>query len=553
MNITPGLPRSARSKEELVGLDIEIYKMQAPRLHRPTGTFACLSVAYENGDVYQVYTIKDMRRALERVSKAQWVVQNMLFDVRHLRRWTEIPQRFVWDTMVVEQDLFGGLYEGFALDHLCRRWLNKELPKEKRQLFAERESMTEGMKQYAAMDALTTVKVARHQLDYVKDNSGFMHYTGIDEPAMWAILDMPPAKINVDRWLAHARRCAKKGEKLEQQLGFNVKSWQQVVEVVSKAVGFKIDNSREDTLKYLLEDLAAGSKAYKLIEAIMEARMYRDAASKYGEDWIDQHVEAGGLVYADWKVTGADQTGRMACSDPNLQNIPVRELPVYRTFFETQFGSMIISDVKQQEPCILAHLSQDPVLLADVSTGDVYKPIATDLSISRSDAKPVFLGATYGLTKYGLAKKQRITVPQADRFMTMFFRRYRQVDVYMGNQRLMGRKQGYVSTASGRRSWLSPYNKRAINNAVNSPIQGTAADWTKLSLVTLHQLCQSNGIPFRCPMVIHDERVQDVEPKFTRKYVKLDEEAWRTAGRVLVPSVPTRVDVYLGENWGAKH
>lgn len=550
MKLTKGLPRPAKP-HELVGLDIEIYKMSAPRLHRPTGTFACLSIAFEDGSVYQIYELSELREALKRVSKGLWVFQNALFDVRHLRRWADVPERFIWDTMVVEQDLFGGLYEGFSLADLTRRWLGKQMPKEVRNEFSVRDSMTKEMEQYAARDAHDMVKVARHQMNYIeREHEPIPHYTGIDEPAIWAILEMGPVHVDVDRWLAHAKRCEKKGEKLEIELGFNVKSPDQVKREVSKY--YDVKDSKEDTLKRAMEKLPPRSKGYSLIERILETRMYRDMSSKYGEKWIEENVEEGNLVYADWLVTGADQTGRMACRDPNLQNIPVREQPVFRSFFTSINGTMIVTDVKQQEPCITAHLSGDTQLIEDVKSGDVYRPIGQDLGIERSDAKSVFLGATYGLTKYGLSKKQGVSVEKAERFMHRFFLRYKGVHEWMGNKRTEAERFEYVRTTSGRRSWISPYSKRGNNNAVNSPVQGTAADWTKRSLRLAMDFSKAADLPFECRMVIHDERVTDAPTKLMKRYVKIDTDAWTEAGRLSIPSIPTTTEVYYGGSWGCK-
>ena len=153
-----GLPRPPLPNEP-VSLDIELFKMNGKRLHRPTGMFACLSIAYSSDEVYQVYDLADLKKSMEILDGAQWVFHNSLFDLSHLRRWCSFQQRPVWDTLLVETDIFGGYYDEFGLDDLTRRWLGKRLPKYTRNLFGGTEQLTSEMEQYAADDAVATIQI----------------------------------------------------------------------------------------------------------------------------------------------------------------------------------------------------------------------------------------------------------------------------------------------------------------------------------------------------------------------------------------------------------
>ena len=163
-----GLPRPPLPNES-VALDLEIYKM-GKRLHRPTGMFACLSIAYSANEVYQVYDLADLAKSMEILDGAQWVFHNSLFDLVHLRRWIRFNARPVWDTLLIEADIFGGYYDEFGLDDLTRRWLHRRLPKSTRELFGGTESMTPEMEQYAADDAVATIRIKDKQADYLKQN-----------------------------------------------------------------------------------------------------------------------------------------------------------------------------------------------------------------------------------------------------------------------------------------------------------------------------------------------------------------------------------------------
>ena len=141
MKIIKDLPRPAK-KGELVSLDLEIFQQDVAKLHRPGGHFACLSIGYLDGTVYVVQDQKDVPAALDRIQNGYYCIQNSLYDLRQLRRWATIKPRPIWDTMLVEQDLFGGWYSRFDLPNLTRRWLREQLPKGVREQFGGTQTMT---------------------------------------------------------------------------------------------------------------------------------------------------------------------------------------------------------------------------------------------------------------------------------------------------------------------------------------------------------------------------------------------------------------------------
>ncbi len=151
------LPREAKP-DELVSVDLEMFGME--KLHRADGTFASMSIAYLDGDAYLITDEKDIRPALDRIKQGMWVFQNALFDLRILRRYTDVPQRFVHDTMLIEKDLFGGWFSRFDLQNLVRRWLGIFLDKEVRKQFEKAVELTPEMEEYSLNDAIYTVQIA---------------------------------------------------------------------------------------------------------------------------------------------------------------------------------------------------------------------------------------------------------------------------------------------------------------------------------------------------------------------------------------------------------
>jgi len=241
MKIIQGLPRAVKAGER-VGLDVELFKPEEGRLHRPTGMFACLSIAVKDGPstytTYQIRDASDVGRVLQKLGRATWVLHNGLFDIRQMRRWATVPKRQSIDTMILERDLFGGWYDSFALDDVTRRWLGQYLDKSVRKQFLVQDELTPAMSKYAALDALTTLRVAEKQLEYAKERGDPLHcYWEIDEPAMWAILDMPPIKIDVDGWLKLAERMDMQVKSIKEKLGFNPGSPKQCQEKIFQVVG----------------------------------------------------------------------------------------------------------------------------------------------------------------------------------------------------------------------------------------------------------------------------------------------------------------------------
>ena len=548
-----GLPREARDGE-LVALDLEMYGMSSP--DKNDGTYTGMSFAFDNGDTYLITDQHDIRPALERVSKGTWVMQNALFDLKVLRRYATVNQRYIHDTMLVEQDLFGGWFSRFDLQNLSRRWLSQRMDKEVRSQFSKATSMTPEMEHYAIQDAITTVRIAQKQIEYIKTelNGDFGWYYDIDEPALWAILDMKPPRVDVDAWLKHTQTVKDEAAGLEAELGFNVYSHKTVKEKIEAALNGKIRSTNANSvLLPLLTRLNPDHEAAKLIRAILEVRQARKAVETYGEKWIEQHVDSKGYVHPSYKVTGAE-TGRMACARPNMHNIPARRMPIFRTFFPASVGNVLqVADVSQQEPGFSALMSQDPVLIDEMERGIKGYHVMEELfNVDYDTAKIIYLGLNYGMSAFGLAPAANISLEAAESGMRARTRRYRRMTVWQGDMETYARRHFQVLTVTGRPVWVNPYNEQWRRNAVNGPIQGSAADHTKLAFITNHRFCLADDMPFCVTGVIHDEILQDVPKEEAEFYRGLMQDAWDYASDKLAPGIPMRIEVKQGENWGVK-
>jgi len=556
-------------KDQVVALDIEVYGQENNRLHRPTGTFACLSVCIVGQTtVYQITDTADLKELVKNLRLAKhWVFHNALYDIRQLRRWVKIPEVHLWDTMLVERHLFGGYYDFFSLSALVRRWLAVPMAKETREEFITETVMSPEMAQYAALDAMLTAQVYQKQVEYIKTDDVDMTSYEIDQDAVWAILAMPPVKVDSAAWMRQVATFETESDRLESELGFNSKSPVKVREAINALLPRKehiTSTSKSKVLEPFVTKYADKyPDAVALVNNIITSRRYRDACSKYGRDWVAKYVEKDDLVYPNWKVTGAE-TGRMSCDDPNLQQIPSRDLPVYRTFFvpRAEDRVMLVADVSQQEPRILGWYSKDKRLLDSIYANadlhlDVTRAVFHDETLTKKSplrrvGKAINLGLGYGLTSFGLARNLGISEEEAERHIRAYMLKFRGVASWQSSQKRQGFLLEYVRTAAGRRVWINRYAGDWENTTINAPIQGTAAEHTKQALSLLYKECKKRKIEFPVVLIIHDEFVLDIPKDMIEVYTELVNKAFIDSGALLVGDIPMVVNTDTGESWGAK-
>jgi DNA polymerase I-like protein with 3'-5' exonuclease and polymerase domains len=555
MKIVADFPPEVK-RGQLVCMDFETFGQTDGKLHRPNGTFACISVLVDGDpNVYQLYDSKDLERLVRIVSKGRWVFHNALYDLRQFRRYTRVAHRPILDTMLMEQAMMGGYYQTFSLGDLSRRWLGKAMEKETRDEFTKMTEMTPQMKRYAANDVIVTMAIAKKQLAKYEGDPAFKAYTLADEPMIFPILDMPGIRVDVGNWQAMVDEFSMSARNLEDELGVNVMSPGQVKEAARK-LRIHLQDTSASTLMAFID--------HPFIQKVIEARMYRKAVSTYGTKWLEDNVEADGKVYADYHITGASTTGRLSCSNPNMQNIPQRKLPKYRSMFVASEGNVIrVSDIAQQEPCILAYHTQDRKLLDAIRNKEdlhlaVAREIFNDPSLTKADSekravgKMINLGTSYGLTEFGLATKLGISEEQARVFLNSYFRKFSGVHGWIQQQRQNGFRNGYVTTALGRRSWLNPYDVSWQNNAINSPIQGGAADFGKIWTRKVWEQSNRQGVPFTLVALVHDEDVDDVPRECIKESNRIQKETFLETAETLYRNVPFSYESEYGVSWAAK-
>lgn len=548
MKLIPGLPTRDARKGELIGVDLEMFGQVEHRLHRPHGTFALLSIAMGD-NIFQIDNSHDVREALKRIKAGTWAFHNALYDIRQLRPFVSIYERAIWDTMLAEQSMWGGFYKNYALDALSLRYLHRFMEKKYQKEFAARTTASPAMRRYAALDAWTTLRIAEMQ----KDMEGLESYRRVDLPMIWPVMEMPGIRIDIKKWLELAETFKKKAIAIREELGFNPGSPDQVKEFVWKKAKIHLENAQEETLLVY--------EGNPVIDAILDYKTYATAASRWGAKWIETFVEEDGLVYPDIHINGTE-TGRFAYRNPNMQQVPKRkeEMKAYRECIIASPGRVLLmSDANQQEPRIMAYLSGDTELIGIFKRKEDIHLAVTRLifhapRMVKSDkrrliGKTINLGTSYGLSAYGLALRLGIEQDDAQEFLDAYFKRFRGVKTWINLSRAHAWQDGYIKSGLGRKVWINPYSRQWENNANNAPIQSTAAEMTKLAILHIyHQEKQE----FYVNLQVHDEIDCDVPKMFVSYYRKIVKDAWMSAARELIPTVPFSVDFTTGARWSEK-
>ena len=433
--------------------------------------------------------------------------------------------------------------------------------------------------EYAAEDADITLRL--HQTLYPgiqKEERLNYIYREIEMPVLDVLFEIERNGVLLDYKLLQ-RQSHELGEKLqtlEQQAHmlagqpFNLNSPKQIQEIlftqlklpVIKKTPTGVPSTDEDVLQQLALD-------YPLPKLLLDYRGLAKLKSTYTDKLPLMMDRNTGRVHTNYAQAVA-VTGRLASSDPNLQNIPVRtsEGRRIREAFIAPPGHKIVSaDYSQIELRIMAHISQDEGLLKAFAAGeDIHRATAAEIlgipldqvdQEQRRYAKVINFGLIYGMSEFGLASQLGIERSAARAYMERYFARYPGVDTYMRQTREKARQLGYVETVLGRRLWLPEINNANGNRrqgaeraAINAPMQGTAADIIKLAMIAVRNWLHQERLNSKLIMQVHDELVLEV-PDDEVALVKDTLPA--CMGNVLQLDVPLLIEVGVGDNWEQAH
>ncbi len=348
---------------------------------------------------------------------------------------------------------------------------------------------------------------------------------------------------------------------------FNINSPQQLAEVLFERRGLPVlrrtaKTKSPSTDAEVLAELAA--RGHRLPALLLEYREQTKLKSTY-VDALPKEVAADGRVHTRFNQAVA-ATGRLSSSDPNLQNIPVRSeagREVRRAFVADPGQLLLTADYSQVELRILAHLSEDPALISAFERGeDIHRATAALVfSVApelvspdqRRAAKTINFGLIYGMGAYALARELGVSNAEAQSFIAAYFERMPRVRAYLDGTKERARASGKVATLFGRVRWIAGLDSanaqvrgNAERQAINAPVQGTAADLIKLAMIRLHAELAGRGLPGRLLLQVHDELVLEVAEDAVAEIGALVRSVMEGAAGL---RVPLSVDVASGPSW----
>lgn len=444
-------------------------------------------------------------------------------------------------------------------------------------LFKKPEIYADEMKDFASKGAavsLFLLSIYEDARDMLKKNGVEKLYDEVEQPLVKVLAAMEKAGIATDtkRWEeVHADMMSREEaliSKIYEQAGeeFNINSPKQLGHILFEKMGLpagKKTKTGYSTAADVLEELA---EQYPFVKNILEYRSLSKLISTYLEALPLLIRKETGRIHTTFNQT-VTATGRLSSSDPNLQNIPVRteEGKKIRSLFVPGEGydSFISSDYSQVELRVLAHMSEDEGLIrAFLNKEDIHRRTAAEVMgipfedvtpEQRSHAKAVNFGIIYGISDFGLARQLGITRTAAADYIKAYFERYPSIHAFMNRMIENARKTGCAVTLYGRYRELADINSKnfqrrsfAERTAMNTPIQGTAADIMKMAMIAVYDKMKAGNFKSRVLLQVHDELVAEVTADEKEAVSKLLKETMESVVSLRVPLV---ADVNEGKNW----
>ena len=515
----------------------------------------------------------------------QKIGQNIKFDILALRKYGVKVAGKLFDTMLAHYLLNPELRHG--MDYLAETYLHYKTvpiedligPKGKKQ-GSMRDVPLEQIKEYAAEDADITLRLRNYFAPYLKSEGVEKLFEEIEMPLVYVLAEMEATGVKLD-----TEALRQSSEVLTMQLAFleqeihqlagqefNINSNRQVGEVLFDKLQLDTKAKKTKTGLYstseeVLEKLRA---KHPIVEKLLDYRGLKKLLSTY----LDAlpaliHPETGKIHTSFNQAVTA--TGRLSSTNPNLQNIPVRDelgREIRKAFIADSDDCLFFSaDYSQIELRIMAHLSQDPHMVqafcegADIHASTAAKiynvPLDEVTPDMRRKAKTANFGIIYGISIFGLAERLSIPRAEAKELIEGYFQTYPNVRAYMDESIRVAKEKGYVETIFKRKRFLPDINSHnamvrgyAERNAINAPIQGSAADIIKLAMIRIHQRFEEEGLKSRMILQVHDELNFNVyREEFDRvKAIVLD-----SMEHVIPLRVPLIADCGEGRNWLEAH
>ena len=556
---------------ELVGLSFAVKEFEAFYVPIPAKREEALRIVNIFKDIYED-------------PKILKIGQNLKYDLEVLRNYDITLAGPMWDTMIAHYLIQPELRHN--MDYMAEIYLNYQTihideligPKGKGQK-SMRDLLPSQIYEYAAEDADITLRLKNKLEAELKKFECEDLFYNIEMPLMPVLAEMEmngvcldteslkeTSKVFTDRMNEiEARIYELAGE------NFNIASPKQVGEILFDKLKIVEKAKKTKTGQYVTSEevLQQLKNKHEIVADILEHRGLKKLIGTYIDALPKLINPRTGHIHTSFNQT-ITATGRLSSSDPNLQNIPIRgeDGKEIRKAFIPEPGCLFFSaDYSQIELRVMAHLSKDEAMvevfregkdLHAATAANIYKkPLEEVTRDERTKSKRANFGIIYGITVFGLAERLDIPREEAKMLIDGYFQTFPQVHDYMEKSKEIARQQGYVTTLFGRRRYLPDINSHnatvrgfAERNAINAPIQGTAADIIKVAMIRIHQRFKAEGIRSKMILQVHDELNFSVYPEEKEQVERIVLEEMQNAFPLAVPLV---ADSGFGQNWLEAH
>ncbi len=558
-------------KAELVGLSFSIEENKAFYVPIPSEREEALKIV----NIFKgVYESPDLMK----------IGQNIKYDIIVLANYGVKFNGPIFDTMIAHYVLQPELRHN--MDYMAEVYLNYKTihideligPKGKGQKNMRSLSPSEVYK-YASEDADVTLKLKNIFEVELKKNGLYSLFEEIEMPLVpvLARMEMNGVRVDTESLAETSRQFAERMSTIEKEIhemagmDFNISSPKQVGEVLFDKLKIVDKAKKTKTGQYVTsEDVLQNLKSrHPIVEKILDYRGYKKLLSTYVDSLPQLINTKTGHIHTSYNQA-VTSTGRLSSSDPNLQNIPIRDengKEVRKAFIPDEGCEFFSADYSQIELRIMAHLSQDENMIEAFTQGydihaataaKIYKiPIEEVTADQRRKAKTANFGIIYGITVFGLAERMEVSRAEAKELIDGYFATYPKVREYMDRSIQMARERGYTETMFSRRCMLPDINSHnavvrgyAERNAINTPIQGSAADIIKIAMVRIDRRMQAENMRSKMILQVHDELNFSVFPEEKERLQKMVVEEMESACQM---SVPLIADCGWGKNWLEAH
>ncbi len=528
--------------------------------------------------------IEELRPFFE-AEEIEKIGQNLKYDIKVLDKYKVDVKGKLFDTMLAHYLINPDMRHN--MDVLAETYLNytpisitELIGKKGKNQLSMRDVPLEKQTEYAVEDADITYQLAQHFRPELKEANIEKLFQDIEIPLLRVLADMELEGINLDEEFLNSlssdlnNDIATLEKKIYEEAGeeFNIGSPKQLGEIlfdklklVDKPKKTKTGqySTAEDVLSYLAKD-------HEIIQNVLDYRGLAKLKSTYVDALPEQVEPLTGRVHTDYMQTVA-ATGRLSSNNPNLQNIPIRTergRQVRKAFIPRDENYILLAaDYSQIELRIIAALSEETTMIEAFKNGeDIHASTASkvfDVPLDgvtreqRSNAKTVNFGIIYGVSAFGLSNQTDLSRSDSKELIDTYYKTYPKLRNYMSEQVDFARENGYVQTVLGRRRYLKDINGSnavvrgaAERNAVNAPIQGSAADIIKIAMINIHKKLEEGDYKSKMLLQVHDELVFDVhksELEALKTMIKSEMENAYTM------EVPLDVEVGIGDNWLLAH